>query len=139
LEEGQIEPTVDQRRELGQAIQNITKSKVLVPPVGVTIEGEPKINDLSETDLATLSESRISAALNVPPVLVGLKSGLQNMTYSNYEEARNSFYTETINPLLKRLSIAFSRGLGRNIEFELPNVSGQQPNEEINEQPNNTN
>lgn len=36
-------------------------------------------------------ETRIAAAANVPPVIVGLSEGLQAATYSNYSQARRRF------------------------------------------------
>lgn len=44
-------------------------------------------------------ETRIAAAANVPPVIVGLSEGLQAATYSNYGQARRRFVDMTMRPL----------------------------------------
>lgn len=49
-----------------------------------------------------VAESRICAAFQVPPVLVGALVGLQHSTYSNYREARESFWRETLMPIYRR-------------------------------------
>jgi HK97 family phage portal protein len=60
------------------------------------------LRDLEFPDLRTISESRICMALGVPPILVGAKVGLDRSTFSNYGEARVSFWEETIMPLQRR-------------------------------------
>ena len=39
------------------------------------------------------NENRIAQAAGVPPIIVGLQSGLENATYSNYEQALKQFST----------------------------------------------
>lgn len=39
------------------------------------------------------NENRIAQAAGVPPIIVGLQSGLENATYSNYEQALKQFAT----------------------------------------------
>lgn len=60
------------------------------------------LRDLEFPDLRTISESRICMALGVPPILVGAKVGLDRSTFTNYAEARVSFWEETIMPLQRR-------------------------------------
>jgi HK97 family phage portal protein len=60
------------------------------------------LRDLEFPDLRTISESRICMAFGVPPILVGAKVGLDRSTFSNYGEARVSFWEETIMPLQRR-------------------------------------
>ena len=48
-------------------------------------------------------ESRICAALRVPPVLVGALVGMNHATYANYVEARRSFWEETLMPEYRRI------------------------------------
>lgn len=62
------------------------------------------MQELAFPDLRTISETRICAVFGVPPILVGAKTGLDRSTFSNYEEARKSFWQETIFPLLRRLA-----------------------------------
>lgn len=47
-------------------------------------------------------ETRIAAAANVPPVIVGLSEGLQAATYSNYGQARRRFADGTMHDLWSR-------------------------------------
>ncbi len=58
-----------------------------------------------------MSESRICAAYGIPPIVVGVKVGLQHATYSNYKEARGSLWSETLVPITRRVAEAFTRGL----------------------------
>jgi len=74
------------------------------------------LNPLSDMDwpgTTGLSETRICAALGVPPILIGSRAGLDKATYSNYGEAKKSFYTETMRPLWSLLEDALTFGLLR--------------------------
>ena len=71
--------------------------------------------------LRNLSESRICSALGVPAILVGANIGLQRSTFSNYAEARESFWEETLLPLYRRIE-QFMVGL---LEPEFPRERGQ--------------
>lgn len=48
------------------------------------------------------SEARICMVLQVPPILVGAKVGLDRSTFSNFAEAREAFWQETLIPQYKR-------------------------------------
>ena len=61
----------------------------------------PKDMDLQ--GLHNLTESRICSVFGVPPILIGVNVGLQRSTFSNYKEARLSFHSETVEPLIKRI------------------------------------
>lgn len=54
--------------------------------------------------ITALTETRICAAFGVPPILVGLKSGLDASTYSNYEQARKAFWQDSVVPLMRRVA-----------------------------------
>lgn len=56
--------------------------------------------ELSWLDGLKLSAREIAIAYGVPPELLG---DSENKTYSNYQEARRAFYTETVLPLADRL------------------------------------
>lgn len=78
-------------------------------------------------DLRNISESRILMCLGVPPILVGAKVGLDRSTYANYEQARLSFYHETISALQRRLTskLETDKDLnpeGRQFRFDLSAV-----------------
>lgn len=58
--------------------------------------------DLQKLDFKNVQgagETRIAAAANVPPVIVGLSEGLEAATYSNYAQARRRFADGTMRPL----------------------------------------
>lgn len=59
-------------------------------------------HSFKEIDLRAVQgagETRIAAAANVPPIIVGLSEGLQAATYSNYGQARRRFADATMHPL----------------------------------------
>jgi HK97 family phage portal protein len=49
--------------------------------------------------LRRIPEERICAVLGVPPIIANLGAGLDQATYSNYAQAREAFYENTIIPL----------------------------------------
>lgn len=58
--------------------------------------------NLEQSDFKTVQgagETRIAAAAEVPPILVGLSEGLEAATYSNYISARRRFADGTMRPL----------------------------------------
>lgn len=60
------------------------------------------LRDLEFPDLRAQSESRICAAFDVPPILVGAKVGLDRSTFTNYGEARKQLWEEAIFSLQRR-------------------------------------
>lgn len=66
-----------------------------VKPISMTLR------DLEFPDLRSISETRICAVYQVPPIVIGMKSGIDKATYANYEEARRSFWEEAILPLMR--------------------------------------
>jgi HK97 family phage portal protein len=64
--------------------------------------------DMSWLEGQKLSSREIAIAFGVPPELIGDSS---NKTYSNYKEARQAFYTETILPLMDWLRDDLNRWL----------------------------
>ena len=67
--------------------------------------------DMALTELHDLTESRICSVFGVPPILIGANVGLQRSTFSNYREARLSFHSETLEPLVTRILRYFNRNL----------------------------
>jgi HK97 family phage portal protein len=65
-----------------------------------------------------VTETRICAALDVPPAIVQLAIGI-NPTHSNYKEAVKSFWHETLIPDLERLGDALTLGLAPEFSGEL--------------------
>ncbi len=68
-------------------------------------------DELAYPTLRALTETKICTAFRVPPILVGIEAGLKASTYSNYGQARRSFYEDVISSLWNRLDGAFTRGL----------------------------
>lgn len=59
--------------------------------------------DMDLTGLHNMTETRICSVLGVPPILIGANVGLLRSTYANYKEARLSFHSETVEPLIQRI------------------------------------
>jgi HK97 family phage portal protein len=101
--------------ETTQAVADVLKRKWKAAFAG-TRRGEPAVlqagmdvqplgmnlRDLEFPDLRAYSESRICAALQVPPILVGAKVGLDRSTFTNYQEARKQLWEEAIFSLQRR-------------------------------------
>jgi phage portal protein BeeE len=75
-------------------------------------------------------EARLCSAFGVPPQLIAVEAGLKYSTYSNYEEARKSFMTNTIKPKWRSLGQALTRSLcvdegdvGVELCFDLSNIA----------------
>ena len=67
--------------------------------------------DMALSELHDLTESRICSVFGVPPILIGANVGLQRSTFSNYREARLSFHSETLEPLVTRILRYFNSNL----------------------------
>lgn len=95
------------------------------------------LGEMEIPSLRNLSESRICSALGVPAILVGANIGLQRSTFSNYAEARESFWEETLLPLYRRieqfmvglLEPEFQRERGY-LEFDFSDVRALQEDED---------
>ena len=60
--------------------------------------------EMAFPELRAQTEARICAAFRVPPVLVGVKVGLDRSTFSNMAEARRFFWENTMLSLYRRLA-----------------------------------
>lgn len=102
-----------------------------VKPIGLNFD------ELAYPELNDLTDSRICSAYGVPPILVGAQVGLDRATYSNYEQARQSFYEDTMSAVWGRIDDAFTRHLlpefeyrpGWDIRFDTSNVRALQDNQ----------
>lgn len=68
--------------------------------------------DFQQMDFKTVQghgETRIAAAAQVPPIIVGLSEGLESATYSNYALARRRFADGTMHPLWQNVAGTFGR------------------------------
>jgi len=83
-----------------------------------------------------VTESRICAAFHVPPILLGTRIGLMRSTYSNYREARISFWRETLAPMFARigeqLTLGVAKEFGQNlsIRFDLSGIEELQESQD---------
>ena len=77
----------------------------------------PKMGEMGMPDLRNITETRICAAFGVPPIIVGAKAGLDSATYSNYAQAKESFWEETLLPAYKRAAAFFTRALRDTPDF----------------------
>jgi HK97 family phage portal protein len=104
---------------------------------GAKLEQIVPLKDLDWPGLTTLSETRICSAFGVPPIIIGLRAGLESGTYSNYAQALQSFYQGTMVPEWAMLDGAFTRGLLRDegddtleVSHDISNVRGLQEDED---------
>ncbi len=69
-------------------------------------------------DLRKATEARILVAMNVPPIVIGAPVGLENATYSNYDQARQAMHEENTDPLVQKRDAAwthyFRKRIGNN-------------------------
>lgn len=75
--------------------------------------------DLGLSKIVERPEARICAALGVPASLVGLSVGDTQKTYSNYEEARKSFYFDSLMPLMAGIIADYNTQLVKVIDSNL--------------------
>lgn len=88
------------------------------------------LNEMAYPELRRLTEARICTAFGVPAILIGAQVGLDASTYSNFEEARRTFYEDTVTPLWARIDGAITRDLlpefgverGVSVEFDTSNI-----------------
>jgi HK97 family phage portal protein len=84
--------------------------------------------DMGFDVLDARSEARICMVLDIPPILVGAKIGLDRATYSNYAEARQAWWEDSLLPLYRNFEnviandLAPDFGEGVSVEFDFSNV-----------------
>ena len=70
------------------------------------------MQEMTFGDLDARNEARICMVLEVPPIIVGAKVGLDRSTFANYGEARTSFWEDSLIPgIYRRFEDAFNGGL----------------------------
>lgn len=102
-----------QRQDLRAALKDRIGSGKRGAPIVLTGEGAEAqvvapLADLDWPGFTALSETRICMAFGVPPILVGSRAGLERSTYSNYEQAEKTFYSDTVVPLWAMLQDAIT-------------------------------
>jgi HK97 family phage portal protein len=85
------------------------------PPILQTVKGIQRLGatfaEMEYVTMRDISEIAILQAFGVPGSLVGQRFAQERNTFTNYGEARTSFYQDTIIPLWARLDDAFTRQL----------------------------
>src|SRR6478752_713373 len=98
------------------------------PPILQTVKGIERLGaTFAEMEYVTqrdISEIAILQAFGIPGSLVGQRFAQERNTFSNYAEARRSFYQDTVIPLWARLDDTFTLGLLTEFDHA-PNVSLQ--------------
>ena len=80
-----------------EGARNAYKTLFIAGAADATVVG----SDFKQLDFANTQgkgETRIAAAFEIPPILVGLSEGLQSATYSNYASARRRYADATERP-----------------------------------------
>ncbi len=77
------------------------------------------LDEMVFPDLRAISETRICAAFKVPPVLIGVKAGLDAATYSNYALARRALWEDNIIPTTTKLAEALTRALSDELDEDV--------------------
>jgi len=74
------------------------------------------MEEMAFPDLRSMSEVRICTTFDVPPILIGIKAGLEASTYSNYEQARKELWEEKVEPetadIIEAMNVSFADELG---------------------------
>jgi HK97 family phage portal protein len=73
--------------------------------------------DMGMPELRDLTESRICSVFGIPPIVVGANVGLKQATYSNYAQAKESMWEETLLPAYKRVAAFLTRALKDTPDF----------------------
>lgn len=105
---------------------NAWKNLHLYPGADATVVG----SNLKEIDFKAVrgaGETRIAAAAQVPPIIVGLSEGLESATYSNYSQARRRFADGTMHPLWQNAAGSLQRilppaGVGVRLWYDSADV-----------------
>lgn len=70
------------------------------------------LEELGFNELDMRNEARVAMPFGVPPILIGMRVGLERSTYSNYEEARRQFWEDTFLPELNLFEVEYEYYLG---------------------------
>lgn len=121
----------DRYRELWhERFSGEDRGKILFLGRGMDIKSVAfSMKDMTFNELRNIMETRICMSIGVNPILIGAESGLKNSTYANYQQARQSFQEETMQPMQRRYTNAFENDInfkvlpGEKIIFDMSNVT----------------
>ena len=105
-----------QKEELRSVVQNqLSKGNrgrpLFLEGMETIVKAMETMKDVDQPGITSLTEARICSAFDVPPILIGLRAGLDASTYSNFEQAKKAFYQGTMLPLWAQSGIALTHGL----------------------------
>ena len=110
--------TEPQKEEIRSALRDLIGPGKRGDPLflagGTKAEFPQPPSDLDWPGISGLSESRMCSCFGVPPVIIGLRVGLENSPWSNIGEAKTSFYSDTMTPIWDWIASTFERGLFRS-------------------------
>lgn len=110
-------PSADQQKQIEAQIESRfgegNRGKTAVLWGGGDMEAMNPLADLDWPGITSLNEIRICVAFGVPPILLHLRAGLDRATYSNYEQARQSFFQLTMASWWDIIADSLTRGLLR--------------------------
>lgn len=115
------------KRKIQNALTGENRGTPLVfsDPVEIVQIGSTP-SELGLSNLASAAEQRICSVLGVNPMVLGLASGNESRTYSNFEEARSAAYESVILPIQAIIEDELNRSLGmefsgRKVRFVFDN------------------
>lgn len=97
LPDGYVRAFSDQFEARHSGINQSWRTVILDEAADLTVVGNT-FEQMTFTALQGASETRIAAAGGVPPIVVGLKEGLEAATYSNFSQAMRRFADLTMRP-----------------------------------------
>lgn len=109
-------------------VSNAYKTLQLYPGADVQVVGS-NLKEIEFKVTQGAGETRIAAAAQVPPIIVGLSEGLDAATYSNYLLARRRFADGTMHPLWKNVAgslediLTIPGGAGNHLWYDTTDVS----------------
>lgn len=102
----------DWEKSIQSAFAGDEGGSVLVPPIKTTIQNVGYSPDeLAVEKLSKLSESRITAAIGVNCMTLGLNTGDDQRTYSNLDEAEEHSHENAVEPLQEGFAEALGQAL----------------------------
>jgi len=107
-------------------VENAYKALNLYPGADATVVGL----DMDKIDFSNLrgdGETRIAAAGGTPPIVAGLKEGLESATYGNYAQARRRFADGTMHPMWREAAGSLEVLLAVPVGAELAHDASEIP------------
>lgn len=108
------------------------RTVILDEAADLTVVGN-SFEQMTFTNLQAAGETRIAAAAGVPPIIAGLREGLQAATYANYSAAMRRFVDMTIRPnwreVVKALEVLIDVPAGAQLWFDTTDIAALQEGE----------